>query len=65
MSVDGRFDEIGRAELLAVADRFQVPERFAVIDEVRAAVAAWPRFAAEAGVGSDDSARIGATFPTL
>lgn len=65
MSVEGRFDDIGRAELLAVADRFQVPERFAVLDRVRDAVASWPRFAAAAGVSPEDADRIRATFPSL
>jgi serine/threonine-protein kinase HipA len=48
MSVNGRFDEISRADLLAVADRFLVPDAKGLLGQVRAAVGDWPRCAAEA-----------------
>lgn len=65
MSVNGEFGSITRADLLAVADRFQVPERFAVISEVLDAIADWPAFAAQAGLSEADAARIRSEFPTL
>jgi len=50
MSVNGRFDDIARADLLALADRFQVPHAKELLNEVRGAVAEWRRFAEEAEV---------------
>jgi serine/threonine-protein kinase HipA len=58
MGVNGRFDEISRLDLLAVADRFQVPSAKALLREVRAAVDDWPRFAAEAEVPRPRMAEI-------
>jgi serine/threonine-protein kinase HipA len=50
MGVNGRFSGIGRNDLLAVADRFQVPAASRVLGEVAEAVAAFPDFAREAGL---------------
>lgn len=50
MSVDGRFRDIGRADVMAVADRHLVPRARAVVDEVREAVAGWRGFADQAGI---------------
>jgi serine/threonine-protein kinase HipA len=50
MWVNGKFDEITRGDLLAVSDRFQVPGAKLLLKEVRAAVDAWPTYAAEAEV---------------
>lgn len=50
MGVDGRFSGIGKNDLLAVADRFQVPGAVRVLGEVAEAVAAFPDFAREAGL---------------
>ena len=58
MSVNGKFEFIGRADLLELADRFVVPAAAAVVDEVLAAVARWPEFAAAAGVAPHDADRI-------
>lgn len=65
MSVNGRFKDIQRADLLAVADRFSVPHAKAIIEEVKAAVARWPEFAAEAGVPADKQALIAGDFVML
>lgn len=65
MSVNGEFAGITRADLLAVADRFQVPGRFEVIAEVESAIGEWAGFAAQAGLSESDAARIRAEFPTL
>ena len=63
MSVNGVFDSISRDDLLAVADRHQVPAAKATINQVRDAVDAWPDFAAEAGLTADRAAAIRSTFP--
>jgi serine/threonine-protein kinase HipA len=65
MSVNGRFAGITRDDLLAVADRFQVPRARAVIREVSAAIAKWPEFAERAGVPATQAAAISAAYPVL
>lgn len=62
MSVNGRFDDISRKDLLTVADRFGVPRAKLALDEVKAALARWPEFAHEAGVPSDKERQIAADF---
>lgn len=63
MSVDGRFRDIGRADVMAVADRHLVPRASAVVDEVRAAINRWPSFADEAGVAPSAAASMAAAMP--
>ena len=65
MAVNGKFADIGRGDLLAVADRFLVPRPAAVIREVAAAIANWPDCAREAGLDDEIAANIQATFPVL
>jgi serine/threonine-protein kinase HipA len=62
LSVNGRFDEIARADLLAVSDRFLVPKAKTLLDEVRAAVSDWPKYATEAGVPAEKQRLIAADF---
>ena len=50
MSVNGKFEGIGRRDLLELADRFAVPAAAQVFGEVLEAVARWPEFAREVGV---------------
>jgi serine/threonine-protein kinase HipA len=50
MSVNGKFDDISRSDLLSVADRFLIPSAKGILNEVRAAVGEWPRFGKEAGL---------------
>jgi serine/threonine-protein kinase HipA len=60
MSVNGKFDGITRADLLAEADRFGVPRAEAAISDVRAALDNWKAHAKEAGLSenkTDDLAR--------
>ena len=52
MGVNGKFTDITRADLLAVADDFAIPGARAAIAEVRDAIGSWPEFAREAGVES-------------
>jgi serine/threonine-protein kinase HipA len=58
MGVNGKFAEISRGDLLAVADRFGIGTAPKVVKQVSEAVAAWPEFARRAGVGEAEVARI-------
>lgn len=62
MSVNGRFDGIARADLLAVADRFQVPGAKGLLADVAAAVGEWPSVAAEAEVPAEKIVEITKDF---
>ncbi len=62
MGINGKFDGFGREDLLAVADRFQVPGAKLLLREVRAAVDDWPRYAAEADVQHPRTAEIAKDF---
>jgi serine/threonine-protein kinase HipA len=59
MSVNGRFEEISRADLMVLAEHFAVPGARTIIRDVCTAVDSWPEFAAVAGVDADTVARIG------
>jgi serine/threonine-protein kinase HipA len=61
MSVAGKRGNFERADLLRLAETsgLKMPRAGRVIDQVLEAVADWPRFAAEAGVGKRDVERIG------
>jgi len=50
MGVNGKFKDITREDLKVVADRFGIGAAPRLLDDVRAAVAAWPAFAKKAGV---------------
>lgn len=65
MSVNGRFADITMDDLLAVADRHQVPGARAAIAAVRSAVDSWPDFAAQAGLTAEQEGSIAETFPRL
>jgi serine/threonine-protein kinase HipA len=65
MSVNGRFSDITRQDLLRVADRFVVPKPETILTTVRNAVQAWPDFAAEAGVSKTEQQRIWQHLRTL
>jgi len=60
MSVNAKFEGITRADLAELADRFVVPAPDRVLDDVLAAVDAWPACAEEAGVPAHDLKRIAA-----
>jgi serine/threonine-protein kinase HipA len=65
MSVNGKFDGIGRSDLLELADRFVVPSPAKVLNEVLDAVDRWPGFAEEAQVPGSDIERIGRDLATF
>ena len=58
MSVAGKFEGIGRTDLLQVADRFSIAGTGNAFAQVNEALAAWPEFAAEAGLAQPEIARI-------
>jgi len=59
MSVNGKFDGITRADLLAEADRFSVPRRQELLGDVRSALDNWTEHAKAAGLspGKTDELR--------
>ena len=58
MSVNGKFNDIQREDLLLLADRFEIGAAPRLIAEVRSAVAAWPDVARRAQVSGDAIDRI-------
>ena len=58
MSVNGKFKDITRKDLLVVADRFGIGTAVKLLKAVHEAVAAWPGFAEEAGLPDADRSRI-------
>lgn len=58
MSVNGKFTQVTRADMLTVADRFGVGTASKVIKQVCAAVSAWPDFAAQASVRTPEAERV-------
>jgi serine/threonine-protein kinase HipA len=58
MSVNGRFAGITRDDLLAVADRYEVPGAERAIRDVQSAVANWTDFARAAGLSDAQAADI-------
>lgn len=66
MSVNGKFKDFAKDDLLAEADRFAIGTGPRVIEQVRQAISSWRSFAAQAGVGSRELERIQAELlPTL
>jgi serine/threonine-protein kinase HipA len=58
MSVNGTFQDIGRDDLLAVADQFGIGTAPKVLDDVKRATTAWPDFARNANVSKGETTRI-------
>ncbi len=65
MSVNGKFDQIAREDLLEVADRFLVRRPKDRLAEVRAALENWPQHAKEAGLSDSTRDRVTADFHLL
>jgi serine/threonine-protein kinase HipA len=62
MSVNGRFQDIGAADLLAVADRFAIGTARTVLAQVAEAVRGWRACAAAAGLAEEQTAHIAASL---
>ena len=58
MSVNGKFGDIARADLLTVADRFGIGTAPRLLAQVAEAVSNWRAHAREAGLGSEEAQRI-------
>lgn len=67
LDVEGAGKNPSREQVRALGDRYGLPDRLigAVIDEVRAAVADWGRFAQDAGVTKASRAEISAAHHTM
>jgi serine/threonine-protein kinase HipA len=65
MSVNGKFDGITRADLLAEADRFGVPKAEMAVSDVRAALGNWKEHAREAGLDASKSTELSREFLLL
>lgn len=62
MSVNGKFSDIGYDDLMAVADQFGVERARSALKDIRSALQAWPRFAADAGLSQAKSTAVGEQF---
>ncbi len=58
MSVNGKYKNVTKADILKVADRFGVGEVKQLIAQVREAIKMWPLFAKEAGLEAKEMSRI-------
>jgi serine/threonine-protein kinase HipA len=65
MSVNGRFKDITRDDLMTVAVRFGVVGPRALLADVRAALDSWPAHAGAAGVPSSELERVAQDFCLL
>ena len=58
MSVNGKFADISRDDLMVVADKFAIGTAPKVIEQVADAIAKWPEFARQAKVSDAEVKRI-------
>jgi serine/threonine-protein kinase HipA len=65
MSVNGKFDGITRADLMAEADRFGVPKPEELLSDVRSALANWPEHAKEARLDKNKADELARDFLLL
>ena len=65
MSVNGKFKDITKKDLMALADRFQVRDAKAIIEEVLEARGEWVKFSKLAGLNKDISERVMQDFAKI
>ncbi|ADL55543.1 type II toxin-antitoxin system HipA family toxin [Gallionella capsiferriformans] len=65
MSVNGKFSGITRADLLIEAERFGVRRAQDLLNDVRAALDSWQKFAIEAGLNTSTANAIAADFELI
>jgi hypothetical protein len=65
MSVNGKFDDIRRTDLLTVADRFSVSRAEKILGEVKAVIENWTAHARAAGIQSSEADRVALDFRPL
>jgi serine/threonine-protein kinase HipA len=57
------FRDVGRDDVMRLADRYLVPGASEIVAEVSEAVSGWRGFAEEAGLDDDDARRIEEALP--
>jgi serine/threonine-protein kinase HipA len=62
MSVNGKFRDITWRDMEQLGERFNVPSKRAIYNEVAAALRRWPAFARKAGLPEADAARLQKDF---
>ena len=65
MSVNGKFKEIGREDILIEAERFSVSRPVDILKDVRSALENWPTFSKQASLNKSTSDRVAADFRLL
>ena len=65
MGVNSKFTDIGRADLLAVADRFAIPGAKRALSDINDALASWPEFAVAGELDSGATDDVGREFTPL
>lgn len=65
MSVNGKFKDFTKEDLLAEAERFAIGTASRVIDEVRTAIEQWPAYSQQAGLSATQTQAIQAQFLLL
>jgi serine/threonine-protein kinase HipA len=65
MSVNGKFTDITRQDLLVEADRFGVSRPRQALDAVRAVVEKWREFAQQVGLSDSATERVAADFRVI
>lgn len=65
MSINGRFKDISREDLLTEADRYGVRRPKDLISDVRAALDSWSEYAREAGLSAKTADRVAEDFVEL
>ena len=65
MSVNGKFEDIGRGDLIAIAEQFSIPRAAPTLQRINSAIGLWSELGAEAGVSAEEVARIGALHRVL
>ena len=65
MSVNGKFNDITRADMLVETDRFGVSRPNDLLDAVRTAVDEWQQFAKQAGLSDSAAAKVAADFSVV
>jgi serine/threonine-protein kinase HipA len=64
-SVNGKFDGITRADLIAEAERFSVPRAGELVEDVRSAIDNWTEHAKAAGLGQSKTEELRRDFLLL
>ena len=65
MSVNGKFEDIGREDMVMEAERFSVSRPKDLLKDVRSALENWPAFSREAGLSHSTSDRVATDFCLL